>query len=100
MKKLFLVQLILIIMFNGVLGSTEGRDSKKKKKEKPGVLKHHIVVTATRTDQPKIEVGSSTTLITAEELKKAGKTTVVEALTTVPGLDVAQNGLSHSPIDT
>jgi len=86
MKKFFLV-LVMILLVVNLLPAEE--EEKEKNQE---TLKYHIVVTATRTKQPKLELGSSTTVIPLEQLKKAGKTTVVEALSAVPGLDVVQNG--------
>lgn len=95
MKKLFFVLVMSILMVSPILGNEETKE-KQAQQEKtetgPKPLKYHIVVTATRTEQPKLELGSSTTLISFEDLKKAGKETVVEALTAVPGLDVVQNG--------
>jgi vitamin B12 transporter len=88
MKKLFFV-LVMILLVVSPLPAEEEEKEKEKSRE---TLKYHIVVTATRTEQPKLELGSSTTVIPLEQLKKAGKTTVVEALSAVPGLDVVQNG--------
>jgi vitamin B12 transporter len=88
MKKLFFV-LVMILLVVSPLPAEEEEKEKEKSRE---TLKYHIVVTATRTQQPKLELGSSTTLIPFQQLKKAGKTTVVEALAAVPGLDVVQNG--------
>ena len=49
-----------------------------------------IVVTATKTEQYQAEVGSSTTVITSDDLKKEGKTFVLDALRDVPGVSVMQ----------
>ena len=96
MKKLFfvLVMSILILMLGPVLGNAETNENQQddETKTEPQRLRYHIVVTATRTEQPKLELGSSTTLISFEDLIKAGKETVAEALAVVPGLDVVQNG--------
>jgi vitamin B12 transporter len=51
-----------------------------------------VIVTATKTEQSQGEVGSSTTVITAEDLKKTGKKSVGEVLRDVPGVAVMQNG--------
>ena len=51
-----------------------------------------VVITATKTEQYQAEVGSSTTVITAEEIEERGKMTVVELLRTVPGVSVTQQG--------
>jgi vitamin B12 transporter len=96
MKKRFFVLVMSLLMVGLVLGNEETKEKQKQQKEetKTGTkrLKYHIVVTATRTEQPKLELGSSTTLIPFKQLKKAGKATVAEALAAVPGLDVVQNG--------
>jgi len=95
MKKLFFVLVMGILMVGPVLGNEETKEKQTQQEETktgPKPLKYHIVVTATRTEQPKLELGSSTTLMSFEDLKKAGKETVAEALAAVPGLDVVQNG--------
>lgn len=51
-----------------------------------------IVVTATKIEQHQAEVGSSTTVITSEQIERAGKETVLEVLRQVPGLTVMQSG--------
>ncbi|MCK4994317.1 MAG: TonB-dependent receptor [Candidatus Omnitrophica bacterium] len=51
-----------------------------------------VIVSATKTEAYQAEIGSSTTVITAEEIKKRGKVTVVELLRNVPGVSVTQQG--------
>jgi len=51
-----------------------------------------IVVTATRLETPGREVGSSITVITAEQIREQGKATVVDILQSVPSLNVSRNG--------
>ncbi|MFQ5900358.1 MAG: TonB-dependent receptor plug domain-containing protein [Thermodesulfobacteriota bacterium] len=51
-----------------------------------------VVVTATRLKTPTGEVGSSITVITGKEIEEKQKTTVLEVLRSVPGLDVVQQG--------
>ncbi|MGD2090904.1 MAG: TonB-dependent receptor [Candidatus Aminicenantes bacterium] len=96
MKNLIFVLVISLLMVAPVLCTQKTKENQKQQEEEtktgPKRLKYHIVVTATRTEQPKLELGSSTTLIPFEDLKQAGKETVAEALTAVPGLDVVQNG--------
>lgn len=50
------------------------------------------VVTATRGETPAAQVGSSVTVITAEQIEKSQKTSVADLLRTVPGLDVVRSG--------
>jgi len=89
MKQLFLVMTLFFYACGWALADVNSSDSDEKNENS---LKYNIVVTATRTEQPTLEIGSTTTLITAEQLEKGGKKTLVEALSTVPGLDVVQNG--------
>jgi vitamin B12 transporter len=58
----------------------------------PPVLKHDVVVTATRLETPERKVGSSLTVISGEELRRAGKAFVLEALESVLGLSTVRNG--------
>lgn len=51
-----------------------------------------VLVTATKTPTYQAETGSSTTVITADDLKKKGKRTVLEVLRDVPGVSVMQSG--------
>lgn len=51
-----------------------------------------IVVTATRLATPQSQVGSSVTVITAEDIERKQVKTVAEALRMVPGVDVVQAG--------
>jgi len=51
-----------------------------------------ITVTANRYETPIDEIGSSITVISAKEIEQRGKTTVLELLRAVPGLDVVQSG--------
>jgi len=51
-----------------------------------------IVVTATRTETPLDEIPTSLTVIDEGEIQARQAETVVDALRTVPGLDVIQNG--------
>lgn len=51
-----------------------------------------LVVTATRIATPVSAVGSSVTVITAEDIEAKGYRTLPDALRTVPGLSVRQSG--------
>ncbi|MFA4888164.1 MAG: TonB-dependent receptor [Candidatus Omnitrophota bacterium] len=52
----------------------------------------NVIVSATKTETYQAEVGSSTTVITAEDIKKTGKRTVQAVLRDVAGLTVMQTG--------
>lgn len=58
----------------------------------PPPLRHEVVVTANRIETPEREVASSVTVITAEQLIKTRKTSVLDALREVIGLSAYQNG--------
>src|SRR5256714_7300090 len=51
-----------------------------------------IVVSATRIETPINEIGSSVTLIPAEEIERKQERTLPDVLRTVPGLNVVQTG--------
>jgi vitamin B12 transporter len=51
-----------------------------------------VIITATRIETPEKEVGSSTTVVTKEEIEVKKNATVYEVLRDVPGLDVVQSG--------
>ncbi len=56
------------------------------------VIKHEVVVTAARLETPLRETASSVSVISGEELRRSGKTTVAEALGSVLGAAVVQSG--------
>ncbi len=90
MKKLFIGVMVVLLGITGLLWPEDTAESKEGEEQEP--LRYQVVVTATRTEQPELELGSSMTLITAEDLLKSGKKDVAEALRTVPGLDMVQAG--------
>ena len=63
--------------------------------EKKSQVKYNlgeVIVTATKTEVYQAETGSSTTVITEEEIEKKGKVTVGELLRAVPGVSITQQG--------
>ncbi|MFA4988932.1 MAG: TonB-dependent receptor, partial [Candidatus Omnitrophota bacterium] len=52
----------------------------------------NVIVSATKTETYQAEIGSSTTVITSDDMEKSGKRTVEEVLRDVPGLTVMQTG--------
>jgi vitamin B12 transporter len=56
------------------------------------VTLEEVVVTATRVETPIEEIASSMTIISSKEIERKQKTTVLEALRGIPGLDVVQTG--------
>lgn len=51
-----------------------------------------VVVTATRVETPVEEIASSITVISSKDIERKEKSTVLEVLRAVPGLDVVQSG--------
>ena len=51
-----------------------------------------ITITASKTERPLREVGSSVSILTAEELKKINRITLANTLRTVPGVGVSESG--------
>lgn len=51
-----------------------------------------VLVTATKIEGFQSETGSSTTVITREEIEKSGKTNVLDLLQDVPGISIMQTG--------
>jgi vitamin B12 transporter len=55
-----------------------------------------VVVTATTVPEPETELGSAATVITREQIERSGKTSVLELLRSVPGVDVVESGTPGS----
>ncbi|HSQ19203.1 MAG TPA: TonB-dependent receptor plug domain-containing protein, partial [Blastocatellia bacterium] len=55
-------------------------------------LSDQLVITATRTEAPANELGSSVTVIAGEDLNRRNESLVSEALRSVPGLAIVQSG--------
>ena len=72
----------------------------KKGQTAPPVLRHEIVVSATRVETPAKEIASSITVITRLDLEKSKKSTVLELLQDVLGAAVIQNGGKGSASST
>ena len=92
-KKKWLLLLLVGLYITGLIFAE--KDEKKRGKEEAkdkDILKYHIVVTATKTEQPRVELSSSTSVITSERLKETGKITVFEAINSMYGLNVIQAG--------
>ena len=52
-----------------------------------------VMVSATRTEQYQAEVGSATTVITSNEIKNSGKSSVADVLEAVPGVSMRRNSV-------
>jgi vitamin B12 transporter len=66
--------------------------SQENQEQKASSLQHEIVVTANRLETPAKEIATTVTVITAEELRRSNKTSVLEALEEILGVFVTQNG--------
>ena len=56
------------------------------------ILLDEVVVTATRTPQPRASVIADLSVIQAEEIQRAGQSTLVELLQTQPGIEITNSG--------
>lgn len=52
----------------------------------------HVVITATRIEQPLAKVGSSVTLLQASDVRASQKTSLADLLATTPGITLSRNG--------
>jgi vitamin B12 transporter len=59
-------------------------------------IQHEIVVTANRVETPAREIATSVTVITRQDLERTKKTTVIEALQEVLGINIFQSGPAGS----
>ncbi len=74
---------VLCTMTNVVFAADESEEDEETQE---------VVVSATRLETPTEQVGSSVTIITAEQIEETEKTTVYDVLREVPGLDVVHSG--------
>ncbi len=86
MNRSALALAVLIVLAPARVAAEDAQDKAAQ------IPKHDIVVTATRLETPEKKVGSSVTVITAEELVRTGKTFVFDALESALGLWVQRNG--------
>lgn len=56
------------------------------------ILLDDVVVTATRTPQPRESIIADVTVINAEEIQRGGQSTLVEILQQQPGIEITNNG--------
>ncbi|MFA5144512.1 MAG: TonB-dependent receptor [Candidatus Omnitrophota bacterium] len=85
-KKMRSLIVLAILLVSSQVWAQEQEDS---------VVKYdlgNVIVSATKTEIYQAEIGSSTTVITAEDIAKTGKRSVQEVLRDVPGLTVMQSG--------
>jgi vitamin B12 transporter len=85
-KKSFLF-ILVVCLLAALLSGQEKQDQTT-----PPILRHEIVVSATRIETPAKEVASSVTVITRQDLEKSHRSTVLELLQDVIGTAVIQNG--------
>jgi len=90
MKKSFLIILILFISFSG---SFSQKSFLNIYPDSTAVFKlEDIVITANKTPTPYVQVGSSITIISQDEILASNKTNVLDLLRSVPGLSISQQG--------
>jgi len=83
--------LLFFIVFLSAIFCPLFAQEKDKEQNEPVKLEE-IVVTAERIPAPISEVGSSTTVITQEDIKKTNLKTVSEVIRNATGVDVTQSG--------
>ena len=94
LRKIFPATLLTTIMMFSLLtiASASELDNQIKEYELDP-----IVVTATKTEKKISEVSASVTVITAEDIKKLGATSIDQALIMTPGIYIARlNGMAST----
>ncbi len=87
MEKRIVILVMVIMMLMNCDSFAQGGEKTRKKYDIG-----EVIVTATKTETYQSEVGSSVTVITADDIKNKGATTVLAILRDVPGLSVMQSG--------
>ncbi len=88
MRRIAIVAALAAILLTPATALAADEDER----QRTSPLRHDVVVTANRVETPEREVASAVTVITAEDLARTGKTSVIEALRDVLGLSAFQNG--------
>ena len=86
---LVLLLALLMLMMPALTPALEFDGQVDEMDEEP---EEEIIVTATRLETPSREVASSTTVITAQDIRNGQQRTVVDVLRSVPALDVVRSG--------
>lgn len=82
-SKVVIFIVLMLLSVSSRSWAEEGMDTKK-------YNLGNVIVSATKTETYQAEIGSSTTVITAEDIKKSQKRTVQDVLRDVPGVTVMQ----------
>ncbi len=93
---MFALSAILLAAGNPVRGEDqESEEEKSAEEEKTAIqsdYQEEVVVTATRLETPLLEVGSSVTVITSDEMRRRQIRFVLDALRDVPGVGIRRSG--------
>lgn len=81
-----------IALFAAVAASPARSQSTSSATDPATTVDEEIVVSASLTEIPQRRSGSSVTVLGRDEIERRHKTTVLELLRTIPGLEVAANG--------
>jgi vitamin B12 transporter len=84
LKRIFII--VFFFSFFKLLAQNNSQDSIK------SYLLNEVVITATKTETPVIELGNSVTVITSKQIEESKKQDVIELLNTVPGITIVQSG--------
>jgi len=82
-RRCFYIAIVSLVVSGYAAGAAEAEDYDLGK----------VIVSATRTEQLQGEVGSTTTVIGNDEIRKTGKSFVYEVLQDVPGVSITQTGV-------
>ncbi len=93
----FIIMAILITVNQAWADEAQATESADKETADIKYDLGNVIVSATKTETYQAEIGSSTTVITAEDIRKSGKRSVQEVLRDVPGLTVIQTGTLGGP---
>ncbi len=82
MKQIFYILLCMLVLISSVSVNAFAQEYNL----------GEVLVSATKTESYQAQSGASTTVITANDLQKKGKRTVLEVLRDVPGISIMQYG--------
>jgi vitamin B12 transporter len=86
------VLIFVVLLFSTLTAFTAENSDPQGESGTPSIDPITVVVTANRMETPADEVGSSVTVITAEQIEKMQKTSVLDVLRTAPSIDINQSG--------
>lgn len=94
MRKSFRVSIIIALVIGASSKNADAQENLEHSYNFPwdAHLYPETIITANRYETPIEQVGSSVTVITADELQRGGREQLVDALESQPGVSLARNG--------